>query len=514
MSDFDTPRTTRSGKIRLTKEEIEKIQEEKRQKRQEKLNNPSQFHLVQPLRNPSSEEDSEVPETSDSDDFIPENLTEDETNLSSNLGKFSFTEQQNTSDIQKPSASSTNFSKENKSFDTASPERNSGLDNLDKDPIFKSLRGSLLSNKNNNTRKMSDPPFPTTEFHTIIPEYSGTIKDLQHFISCCDFFHSSLVEAHRGIFLKALVRKLKGKAFNLFNNRQWGDWPEFKLALKKYFSVTKSFETFQLELANIRQGKMPIQEYSQNIEEILHEMNIIGKDIKINNISGEQFFKIQNEKLALKAFLNGLNPSFKNILKARKYESLDDAIRDALELEAEDNLKSSQPQLQFSKFCNYCRRTNHTIEQCFKRKNNSNFNSSNNNFNRSNGNNFDNFQRFGNGNQNNRNGNSNDNSNSYRNSNSNSNRSSNGNSSNNNNNRNFQNYSNQNNNSNNYNNNNRNGGNYRNNGNSSQSNNNSSQSNNNRSNSNQRVRFIENDQKNETVQTAEMDNAALNFILN
>lgn len=175
--------------------------------------------------------------------------------------------------------------------------------------------------------EMAEHEFITSNFHKSIPEFSGNVRNLQHFITCCDLFYDNLDEENKPRFFPALVRKLTQKAFTLYHNRTWDDWNQFKVALKKYFSVHKSFETFQLELANIQQRNFNIRDYSQKVETILHEMNSIGKEIKIEGqAGGEAYFKVQNEKLALKAFINGLNVPIKHILKARKYETLDDAI--------------------------------------------------------------------------------------------------------------------------------------------------------------------------------------------
>lgn len=503
MSNFDTPKSTRSGRIRLSENEIRRKQEEKREFRQKRLNHPTQQQYSS-----QTSSDSEEIKDSDSNEFISGNDSPTDQNLSTKLESTSFTDPNNTIP-QNPSIPA-NYLSSVEPLRGNYPEPKNSLDNLDEDPIFNILRRSLLEKK----PKMADQPqFQTSEFHKLIPVYDGSVKDLQHFISCCDFFYKTLDAGFRNTFYEALVSKLKSKAFDLYNNHQYRDWPEFKIALKKYFSVRKTFEIYQLELANIRQGKLSIQDYSQKIEEILREMNNIGRDIRVDNASGEKFFKAQNEKLALRAYINGLNNPLKNILRARKIENLDDLIRDALELEAEENIRN--PQLTSSKSCTYCHRTNHTIDQCFRRNNNRNnsfnnsnqnrFNNNNRNYSNNNSNNNGNT-RSGNSNYNNSNKNSNFNSGrNNNNSNYNNNQSSN---SNNNNNRNSQNYSNRNNNLNN-NNNNRNGGNYRYNGNSSQSNGNS-----NRQNSNQHVRFVESEQKNETLQTANVDNASLNFLLN
>lgn len=118
MSDLDTPKTTRSGKTRLTEEEVKKIQEEKRKKRQEQLNRPTQ------KRYPSeSSSDSEVEKSSNSDEFIPASESAADRKLSSNLENVSFTDNPSDKNLQQPS-SSTNFPSTIKQKDSDSDSKN------------------------------------------------------------------------------------------------------------------------------------------------------------------------------------------------------------------------------------------------------------------------------------------------------------------------------------------------------------------------------------------------------
>lgn len=562
----------RSGKTRLTQEEVKRNQEEKRRIRQEKLNNPRR--IPTPEISEDSEDFQSGVEPQNVDEFVESaeeivdisqyrdsshNRPNDESSetseefqikriereesierresldreLSATFANISFTDQQGsdrpTSSLSlieyKPSLL-TAIRAENESFTSTPIKSENPLDTLNSDANYIHLRQSLLQ-QTIQKRNMAPPDqiFPIQEFYKSIPEYSGAFKELQHFISCCDYIFDTLNDANKAQFFRALVRKLKDKAFNLYHNKQWADWPEFRAALKKYFTVAKSFETFQLELGNVRQGRDNIQSYSQRIEDILYEMNTIGKDIKIENVSGERYFRIQNEKLALKAFLNGLNSPLKVILKARKYETLDDAIKDAIELEADEKLNNrqstsinsnnysqntsqnndyqnnqqnnwqgkTQNNSQNGLFCRYCKRNNHSIEQCFRRKNNNANNNSNSNSNYSGQyrgyNNNQNFNAQGNSNypnnQNTRNFNAQSGSN---------------NSTNNANNQNNQNF---NRNQNQGQNQSQNQNQSRNQGNQNSNNNNSN-----------RVRFVKANPKNDSNQTATMDNADLNFLLN
>lgn len=526
----DTPKTSdesklRSGKRRLSTEEIKdlkalkkeflalskQIKEQELTEKAEKEKTP----ITQPIQNPILDRNiifrkstliKKTPPVTTSTKNIPSKNLPSTSCLPSKSGNESYPESE-TEAITILDTDSDSIYEE---------LQNTSLDTLNKDPETTKFLQSL--NPINNKKMALE--FPSNNFYKSIPEFSGDEKEVQRFISCCNFFYNTLTEAHKAIFFQALVRKLSDKAFDFYNNRKWINWPEFRDNLKKYFSIQKSFESYQVELANIKQRRLKVKEYSQKVESILYDMNKIGKDIKVENVSGEKYFKVQNEKLATKAFINGLNEPMKTIVKARKYNKLENAINDAIELELDEEINSSQRN-QNQVICNYCNNKGHTIDQCFKKKNGNNFNMQrlNNNFKRMSFNNNNNYQNF----------NRNNNYNPFRPNNNNFN-------SNYNNNRNNMNYRNNTNYRNNNYQNNNNVGTGRNtffNRNSYNANNNNNNNNerngqryNNRPNTNgnyngnrneNKVRVVDttdDDSKNEHTQTAQEDNACLNFLLN
>lgn len=80
MSDQDTPKTTRSGKTRLTNEQVKAIQEERKKKRQEQLNHPNRQQYSS-----ESSSDSEIEKSSDSTEFTQAIDSAADKDLSSNL---------------------------------------------------------------------------------------------------------------------------------------------------------------------------------------------------------------------------------------------------------------------------------------------------------------------------------------------------------------------------------------------------------------------------------------------
>ena len=67
------------------------------------------------------------------------------------------------------------------------------------------------------------------------------------------------------------------------------------------------------------EGNLSVREFGEKIERILAEINKISAEIKVGNETGTKFFKVQNEKLAIKLYINGLKYPIKNIFRSRVY---------------------------------------------------------------------------------------------------------------------------------------------------------------------------------------------------
>lgn len=194
--------------------------------------------------------------------------------------------------------------------------------------------------KEKSDTKMTEA-FDYQMFHRMIPEYNGNINDLNRFLACCDQFYKTItLDANKTTFLSALVRKLTDRAFDYYNKQEIANWDLFKENFRKYFASQQSFEGYQIELAKSKQNQLSVREFGEKIEKILNELNKICAEIKIGVNNGTQFFKIQNERLAIKSFINGLNDPFKNILRSRKFDTIGNAISDAVELETEEKINN------------------------------------------------------------------------------------------------------------------------------------------------------------------------------
>lgn len=272
----------------------------------------------------------------------------------------------------------------------------------------------IKTEKNSNQIKMPET-FDYTLFHRMIPEYNGNKDDLNHFVACCDqFFKNYTEDENKKKFMQALVRKLTDRAFEFYNKQDNNvPWETFREEFRKYFASQQSFEGYQIELAKIKQNSQTVRKYGERIEKILNEINKLCSEIKVSGTDGSKYFKVQNERLAIKSFINGLNDPYKNIMRSRKFDTIGRAISDAIELETDEkinnlnNLQISETKLpdrnpdnvqenqrwnsndnnsRRKVVCFKCGTPNHTANQCL-------INPSKNRFNNPFRNNFDRFQK-------------------------------------------------------------------------------------------------------------------------
>jgi len=109
------------------------------------------------------------------------------------------------------------------------------------------------NNQGDQTRTIKMAEFVISDFHKAIPEYNGSINDLNIFLACCDYYNNSLSEEGKAIFMRSLVRKFTDRAFDFYEKKSWNDWNELKTSTKKYFSSPQSLEGYQMELGKMKQ---------------------------------------------------------------------------------------------------------------------------------------------------------------------------------------------------------------------------------------------------------------------
>lgn len=213
----------------------------------------------------------------------------------------------------------------------------------------------------------------------LVPNFSGNSRDLHKFITACELIYSGLREQDRTQFLQLIKLKLDGKAYNLVKYKTLNTWDEFKKLIEREFTETRSIGHLQMELTCIRQGRNEdVKSFSTRLETLLHDLN--EACINSQDVGAADTIKSLNSNIALKSFQEGLDPTIKLIVKACRFDKLSDAINRAIEEELTVKHMSkfsvtekTQSSIK-SAYCNYCKRTGHTKDTCY-RKPNSTYNS-------------------------------------------------------------------------------------------------------------------------------------------
>lgn len=212
----------------------------------------------------------------------------------------------------------------------------------EENPIFKSLSFEDISDQLSDNSIIIMSAFSIADFNRVIPEYKGDATQLSVFLKRCDTFHDSLNDAGKVLFLSHMIFKLAGKAFLIYENKIYNDWPELKADLLEGLKVSKSTSALQNELVNLKQSaSQSAKEFSDIIKEKLKELS----DIITTQYSHAEViksFKIEYDKIAIRAFKEGLRAPLKYRIVNFEPKSLDEIIRKAVEEEPYVNvLKSS-----------------------------------------------------------------------------------------------------------------------------------------------------------------------------
>lgn len=233
---------------------------------------------------------------------------------------------------------------------------------------------------------MADFDFRT--FDKKIPLFGGDCKEIDRFVTCCDAIYGSLSAQGKVDFGRNLIFKLTGSAFSMVRSSEATVWPTIKTNLEEKFGKKRSMAFTQKDLIELKQGhRETVAEFSIRIEECLDEMNRASTEIKVENEHAQAHFKLWHEKLALRAFQDGLREPLKLLIKARNYGTLREAINGAIEEETYlskdiNNLGESSSSDRFSRDhkreaayryrCLNCNEQGHWAQYCPQRRWNNN----------------------------------------------------------------------------------------------------------------------------------------------
>jgi len=265
----------------------------------------------------------------------------------------------------------------------------------------------------------------------LVPSFSGgSESDLASFLAKCEFIFKNIPDALKPSILEAIIAQLKGSAFEAVRYKDITTWDELKKLFKTVFGSAHSVSYLQVQLSQMRQSaKETVKEFSIRIEKTAHELT---HALTVDKEQAEVHIIAQTVGAhALSVFIAGVSPSIGIILKARNIKIFEEAVLSAMEEEkttdyynnAIGNNKSQNNKNKFdkkkfndksaikchrcerlghyanecrtsehklptfrnpnsgqspkneikreysSKFCKYCKKTNHDISECRKLKN-------------------------------------------------------------------------------------------------------------------------------------------------
>lgn len=206
---------------------------------------------------------------------------------------------------------------------------------------------------------------PIKDITDLIKEYKGEEKDLNTFIKNIDrlWAHINAYEqTDKDRFMLVLQLKLVDKAADATKNVDFNVWADVKKALKDNINPQKNIEKAELKLNNIKQkDKEEIEKYAKRVEDALDNFN------KSFNLDEEnEILKRENDRKARKSFENGL---FDTSLKNKVITRGNKTFKESVDYVIEQELRQSEvtPSTSNTKFCNYCKLSNHDISECRKR---------------------------------------------------------------------------------------------------------------------------------------------------
>lgn len=241
---------------------------------------------------------------------------------------------------------------------------------------------------------------------SLIPNtFNGNRSTFSQFISDCDNAISLCAPHQMRPILIFIISRISGSAREQIEGKIYNSWEEVKNDLRKFYKPQNdNFLTYiQLmeRLNNLRQDRNEsVTSFFEKIEKTVKDLT--NSITAANNDQRQGKVTLIND-LATNRFIYHSHPDISRFLRTQNLKSLSEAVPKALEEETaisnsknfnyyrdqkfydnDHNNKYYNPSRNFQrgntsqKFCNYCKKSNHSIEECRKREYNNKFKTQNN----------------------------------------------------------------------------------------------------------------------------------------
>jgi len=254
----------------------------------------------------------------------------------------------------------------------------------------------------------------------LVPEFSGGLDEkLEFFLNACELVEEITPLNNVDIMLRTILNKLKGQAYEIIKYEKIDSWVTLKTFLKNTYDKPKNAAYLQVELFSAKQkNKETLIEYVNRIRNLVQAVSEGSTQGK--NKSDALAVQTNIREQALLVFLEGISDRIKIMVKSKNPSTLEQAIQIAI-MEDKNTTPSELKQYNninnYSKFkggtqkfnkgnchvcgkfghyardcrynkgktevkvntnrpiertymiCDYCKKTNHTIDKCYKKKN-------------------------------------------------------------------------------------------------------------------------------------------------
>lgn len=198
-------------------------------------------------------------------------------------------------------------------------------------------------------------------------KFDGTKSKLNEFIRNADVANSLIDKNLERILFSIIQTKLTDNAAAVTSTRDFRDWLDLKNHLLDIYAEKRTLSQWQLELNSCRQNQHePVISYANRIENLYVKIiNSLDKDFS-QEAKKAVVQVLKNQTLHV--FITGLNKEFSILVKSQKPDSLENAIAIALAEEQEQKSKFEISKFQnvnsSSKYCHNCHKLGHTTFNC------------------------------------------------------------------------------------------------------------------------------------------------------
>lgn len=223
------------------------------------------------------------------------------------------------------------------------------------------------------SEEITKTEYKTTMLFQWIDKYDGSNNKLNEFIINTDAVFKLASKEQKPILLAYAKKQLTGRAKMIVSTKCINSWNKLKEFLIESFSPRQTIDELILESQTLKQLA------NESIMDFTLRLDILDSNfIKAINFEHKEsptaipgLLKMK-DNICLRAFLAGVLPMYQNLLTLKEPKNYQEASYFCVKIENENKINRSHEQLtKKQNFCNFCKKSNHTSANCYKKLNQS-----------------------------------------------------------------------------------------------------------------------------------------------